>query len=289
MFNKIMFPTDFSMATNRIFDCINDFKRVGMTEAVFVHIVDERDESDVLQRTKWAEDAFKEYEERYKDEDFSITTIIRHGVPFIALNDIASKEAASLIVITSHGKSMIERMFLGSVAEKLIYHSEVPVLIEKVAIFEACEPEHCHEIAKRTFKHILFPTDWSECAQDVLNTIKRFKDIGMESVTVLHVMDVRNLKYHTNSKIKEFEDIDLEKLKVVKDELTAYGLNVETMLAAGIPYNEIKRAARETEITLVAMGVHGKGFIKEALLGSTAERVARHAFKPVLLLSHKKV
>lgn len=291
MFKKIMFPTDFSKASNMIYNCIPSFKRLGMEDAILVHIVDDREKDNIIERTTWAEDELEKFIDlELKDDSITAKPVVRLGVPFFDLNEVALEEDVSLVVITSHGKSMIEKMLLGSVTEKFIYHSQKPVLIEKVGIFENCKPKECCDvICENTFKHILFPTDWSTCASDVLENIKKFKDIGTESVTAQHVMDVRHLKYHTDKKIKELEQIDLDKLEVVKGELEKCGFKAQTILTAGHPFNEIKRAAREPEITLIAMGVHGKGFVKESILGSTAERVARHAFKPVLLLNHSKV
>ncbi len=286
MFKKIMFPTDFSTASNRIYSYIESFKDIGMEDALLVHVVDTREGADIRDRSAWATDALNKERELLEVAGIRTKTVIRAGIPFVELNDTAEKEDVSLVILASHGKSMVERMFLGSVTEKLIYHSTKPVLIEKRALLEDYNKESMLTVMKDTFKHILYPTDWSDCAKDVLERLKSFKEFGTEMITVLHVMDTRHLKYHTESKIKEFERVDIEKLNEVEAELKEHGFNVKVILTVGTPFAEIKRAARESDVTLVAMGVHGKGFIKEMLLGSTAEKVAKHAFKPVLLLSH---
>jgi nucleotide-binding universal stress UspA family protein len=289
MLKKMMFPTDFSIASDKIYNCIPTLKTLGMKEALLVHIVDKRDDKSVPERTKWAEDALGRYKEQFKAKGIKVKTIVKLGVPFIELNNIAEKEKVSLVVITSHGESMIEKMLLGSVTEKFVYHCKRPVLIEKVKIFEPYKQKICSDVIfKNTFKHVLYPTDWSKCANDVLEKLKNFKKFGTEAITVLHVMDNRLLKNYDIEKRKELEKADLKRLGAAAKKLKKLGFAVETKLTRGIPFREIKRAARENEITLIAMGVHGKGFVKEVMLGSTAERTAKYAFKPVLLLSHKE-
>jgi len=59
---------------------------------------------------------------------------------------------------------------------------------------------------------------------------------------------------------------------------------VEMALRVGTPWKEIVRAADELEITLIVLGSHGKRSLEELLLGSTVERVTRHASCPVLVV-----
>jgi manganese transport protein len=73
----------------------------------------------------------------------------------------------------------------------------------------------------------------------------------------------------------------LEQLRV---ELAAAGFEVETRLALGDPANEIARVAGEEHVDLIAMSTHGHRFLKDVLLGATADRL-RHLVKiPVLLV-----
>jgi len=57
---------------------------------------------------------------------------------------------------------------------------------------------------------------------------------------------------------------------------------VQTRVLAGTPHREIVRFAEEQQADLVVMATHGRGFIVHALMGSTTERVIRHAPCPVM-------
>jgi universal stress protein A len=59
---------------------------------------------------------------------------------------------------------------------------------------------------------------------------------------------------------------------------------VTTSIVSGIPYEEIVRAAREMDASLIVLGTHGRTGIDHLIFGSTAERVVRTAPCPVLTI-----
>ena len=58
--------------------------------------------------------------------------------------------------------------------------------------------------------------------------------------------------------------------------------NYKTVIARGIPYQEIVLESQKIGATLVVMGTHGYTGIEHLIFGSTAERVVRSASCPVL-------
>ena len=58
----------------------------------------------------------------------------------------------------------------------------------------------------------------------------------------------------------------------------------KTLVRNGVPYNEISRAAASLKVDLIVISTHGYTGLKHALLGSTTERVVRHAKCPVLVV-----
>ncbi len=59
------------------------------------------------------------------------------------------------------------------------------------------------------------------------------------------------------------------------------GIEATSELKDGIPYIEIVEFAKEIEADLIIMGTHGKGGLKQRIMGSQAERVIRMAPCPV--------
>jgi nucleotide-binding universal stress UspA family protein len=59
------------------------------------------------------------------------TKRMMHSAPFKAIVDTAAAESCDLIVIGSHGRSGIESLVLGSVTQKVLAHSTIPVLVSR--------------------------------------------------------------------------------------------------------------------------------------------------------------
>ncbi|WP_049909439.1 universal stress protein [Haloarcula japonica] len=58
----------------------------------------------------------------------TIETAITHGTPYRAILDAIEDADADLVVIGTHGRTGIDRYLLGSVAEKLVRTSPIPVM-----------------------------------------------------------------------------------------------------------------------------------------------------------------
>ena len=57
------------------------------------------------------------------------TKIMEEGVPEEAINTIAERHKADLIVMGTHGRTGLEHLFMGSVAEQVVRHSKIPVMV----------------------------------------------------------------------------------------------------------------------------------------------------------------
>ena len=71
--------------------------------------------------------------ERIKDEnipsELSAVTVVRHGVLFDSILDVARETRADLIVITTHGYTGLKHMLMGSAAESVVRQAPCPVLV----------------------------------------------------------------------------------------------------------------------------------------------------------------
>jgi len=146
------------------------------------------------------------------------------------------------------------------------------------------------------FRKILFPTDFSNSAGNALRYVKKLKEAGTEEVFLLHVIDDYHLEIMTSP--CEWKDEDPDKcVKEIEERLrrkamenleeialTEIPVKVETIVRRGKPYKEILGTAEVEQVSLIVMGSHGRGKIKEMLLGSVAENVVRHSRVPVLIV-----
>lgn len=65
-------------------------------------------------------------------EGIKAESFVREGEAYQIITDLAKKEKVNVIVMSSHGRTGLKRLLMGSVAEKVIGHAPCPVLVARV-------------------------------------------------------------------------------------------------------------------------------------------------------------
>ena len=146
---------------------------------------------------------------------------------------------------------------------------------------------------------ILVATDFSECSAAAFQMAKKLARRFGAKVILLHVINQRviehlsdHLRVEADALLPEFREraqLQLgEFLKRVKPEQ----LVVDSLVAVGLPFQEIAVVARDLAVDLVVMGGYGRGGrgpIEKVFFGSTAEKVVRLLPCPVLCVPLSEV
>jgi len=144
------------------------------------------------------------------------------------------------------------------------------------------------------FRKVLCPVDFSDSSRAALETaVQLTRDLGAQLV-IAHVWEVP-LRAVYAELLREAEPLapivarEEEQLAQLAREAAQLGAKaVETKMLFGVAWDAIAQETRSgAGYDLVVVGTHGRTGIKDALIGSTAERVARHAGCPVLLVRAK--
>ncbi|MCK9229575.1 MAG: universal stress protein [Syntrophales bacterium] len=141
------------------------------------------------------------------------------------------------------------------------------------------------------FRKILYPTDFSSISKKVVAAIKQLKDAGTEEIVLINVIDSRNIDAMVHWAPTEYEHIR----NVIEDntrkeaeeaarDLKEAGFKVTVMVTEGIPAQEILKAEKQTGVSSIIIGSHGKSNLQEMLLGSVSDVVIRKAEKPVIVI-----
>ncbi len=142
------------------------------------------------------------------------------------------------------------------------------------------------------FKKILFPTDFSEPGNKVMDYILSLKEAGVEKVFLVHVVDLRGLpeygpvtgSYFDADTKTAFINTSKMQLEKLAEALEKEGIKTEVIVKEGIPYEEILNIADEKQVSLIMIGYRGHGFMEDLFIGSTAEKVIRKSKIPVFLI-----
>jgi nucleotide-binding universal stress UspA family protein len=139
---------------------------------------------------------------------------------------------------------------------------------------------------------ILVATDFSDCAAAAFQMAKKLARRFGAKVIVLHVISQRiveqmaeHLRVEAASLLAEFREQAQVQLGEFLQRVKPEKLEVDSMVAVGLPFQEIAVVARELAVDLVVMGGYGRGGrgpLEEVFFGSTAEKVVRLLPCPVL-------
>lgn len=200
--------------------------------------------------------------------------LVKIGKPAIEILLNAEKEKADLIVMGSHGHTGFKHLRLGSVAEKVVRHSGIPVLIHRGEI--------------KAPKKILIPIDFSENSKEGFHLgLKWASDLNAE-VCLLHVVglqDIYSYKDLFTSIDSSLEDgLKKEAEEKLKDWTKEIQIPYRLEVRLGNTFLEIQAEIQDQKIDLVALATHGRTGLKHFLMGSIAEQVLRNSPCSVLTI-----
>jgi nucleotide-binding universal stress UspA family protein len=185
----------------------------------------------------------------------------------------ARELGADLIVLGTHGRSGLDRIVTGSVAENVLRHAECPVL----AFRARPEDPELGEIGL-----VLHPTDFSERSRAALQVARALAQSLDALLLLLRVVPERQFD-HMDADWEQLQALEAE---VEKDE-SGGNLRVETRIVSGEPAAEILRTAGEVKAHLIVLGTHGRTGLARLLMGSVAEAIVRDAFCPTVVVKPK--
>lgn len=194
-----------------------------------------------------------------------------------AIIDHATDHDANLIVMGTQGRTGVNRLVLGSVTERTLRVSPVPVLT-------------LHEDTNLSpdFETVLVPTDGSDAANfaaDYGITLAAATDAAMH---VVHVVDLTAVSGEFGSVeiLDALEDVGQEAVDDIIDRADEADLrSVEASVLSGTPAQALLDYVDKRDIDLIVMGTHGRTGLDRYLLGSVTEKIVRLADVPVLTVA----
>ncbi|MCX9012263.1 MAG: universal stress protein [Candidatus Methanoperedens sp.] len=286
MFEKVLFPTDFSEYAQKNLECIGEIP--GVKEVLLLHVVDATYPSKRGWRhgphTENANIRLEEQREHLESLGLKarakVDVITSGDVPLTIL-DTANEENVSLIVLGARGKGIIGSRLLGGVSTNVMRHAKTNVLTMRYKFTESLDGRPLEKFCQRIFSKVLLPTDFSKPSMDALSFMRDME--GIHEVVLEHVVSRGETEEEIEASVSEAK----KKLEDIGQEFSSKGIIAKTHVHVGDPPVEINSAAEEEDVSLIAMSRHGKGWFREMLVGSTTYDVVRNAKRPVLIVKTK--
>jgi len=142
-----------------------------------------------------------------------------------------------------------------------------------------------------TLKNILVPIDFSDTSRTALQYAVPFAKQFEARITLLHVVDLPMYPQEFGYVlVDESQTLDGQKksLADLAARTIAPELLAQTIVRRGAAWDAVIAVAREMQADLIITTTHGYTGLKHVLMGSTAERIVRHAPCPVLVVREKE-
>jgi nucleotide-binding universal stress UspA family protein len=217
-------------------------------------------------------------------DDDRVTTARVRGHPSETILEYAQSHDADLLAMGTHGRTGVDRYVAGSVTERVLRRSEAPVLTARAADGAAPAGE---------YDDVLVPTDGSDAATAAVDHALAVAAASEATVHAVSVVDVSvSIGVPDTSTpprmLAAHEDRAQTAVEHVADRAREDDLDAETAVLSGSPASSILDYAADRGVDLLAMGTTGRTGASRYLLGSTTERVVRHADRPVLAVNARE-
>jgi nucleotide-binding universal stress UspA family protein len=206
-----------------------------------------------------------------------IETSILDGPVAEALETHAERIGAGLVVMTTHGRGVVSRFWLGSVADHLLRHLEIPLLLLR-------HQERPTVDSRMAFRRMLVPLDGSARSESVLEPALTLCPPPTAEFALVRVISVEL------DDVPRMRGIAAAYLDAVADRLERRGCRVSTTVVESASVAEaILEQGRPEATDCIAIATRGESGVKRLVVGSVTDKVVRGADVPVLALHPTRV
>lgn len=269
MFRKTLIPLDGSELSEQVLDAVTRLiarQDVGVTSLLRV-VDDER-------QAAAAEDYLGALRKRLSQRSIPASVTVSVGDPAEQILAAVTREGHDLIAMATHGRSGVTRWVRGSVAERILRSTAVPLLLVTPRTEEQ-EPEEF-------FQRILVPHDGSTLADQVLPHVREVATLYGSKVILLRVESLAFADPEGRIVSRTPEQV-LSALEQTAARWREAGLEVELKGELGEPASRIIELVDQRDVDLVVISTHGRSGFNRWWFGSVAEAVLRRCHAPLLV------
>jgi len=287
---KLLFVTKFEELGFDALQSLLSLRKASLNHVVFVNVIERdrvamhrgagylKEEEIRLRETAnirfidWAEDLF--------EMGMEVGVYIVVGSMVSEVIKAAKKEESDLIVIGRPHKGVLENLYSGSDVTELLRRAATPVLVYK----------HLSETAialEKPFDRPLLAVDWSPASLRAAEYLKVIKDI-IQEIHIVHVVSQKELKGTSAMDIQSIRKKTRKKLEKICEFFEDSGVKADAHVYIGNAEQEIEKAARDHQASMIVLGSSGKTAWAERWLGSTPQSIAEESIYPTLLIPFEK-
>jgi nucleotide-binding universal stress UspA family protein len=287
--SKLLFVTKFEELGYDGVQSLLGLTKADLNHIVFVNVIER--ERFAMSRVGYRKDEeirlreaanirFIDWSESLFEQGLEVGVYIVVGTLVPEVIKAARKEEADLIVIGRSHKGVLENLYTGSDVTELLRRAEIPVLVYKQLSEKLLSVE-------KPFERPLLAIDWSPASMKAAEYLKELKNVVQE-INIVHVISEKDLKGSSAMSIQKTRKQTREKLEEICTLFENEGIDAREHVYIGEPEEQIERAARECQATMIVLGSSAKTAWVERWLGSIPQSIAEKSMYPVMLIPPEK-
>ena len=286
---RILCPVDFSESSVSAYDNAQSLAQHYQANLFLQHVVDFSLPShadyytpagcvyEVFRRTcAAAREQLQEFAKSHTRNGVQPECFVQEGAMTDSILSFAEAQVVDLIVMGAQGAKGVDRVILGSVAEKVLRKARCPVLVIRKPRHNVVAPDGAQGSVR--LRRIIFCTDFSDYSHRALEYALSVTVEYDAELTLLHVLQ----DVPSSANIGETIGIVTKQLHKLIAPAGGKPGNMKTMVRIGRAYEQILQFATEIQADLLIMAVHGRNALDLAVFGSTTYRVIQLGSCPVL-------
>ena len=281
MFDRILIPLDGSELAESVLIQVRRLLARKNAELLLLRAVTlppstEADAGEPLDRL-WAgaTDYLRQVTGRLVSEGLRVRSKVVEGFPAAQILEVADKEKATLIAMSTHGRTGLSRWVFGSVTEKVLRASPIPVLA--IPSFVGMGGDAFLRGAKELpFQKIVAPIAAADLSLEVLSPLAELARVFGSTVYLVNVCEGVECT------------VPVHQMRMAYERLRNAGVTAEPLVKQGDPAVQILETCREKGADLIAMTTHGRSGVPRWLMGSVAEKVLWASNVPLLVVRPAK-
>ena len=285
MYEKILVPLDGSELAEGALPYVEGLARKLGSEVILIT---------VCTSGEYMERPLRAYLEKRAEELRSLgvkaSPMVVQGDAANEILDFAQKNNIGLITISTHGRTGISRWALGSIANKVLQRSHIPILLIRSKELEAV-------LAEKELQKILILLDGSQFAESIIPYVEGLAN-GSNEVILLRIIEPLEIPHslfsydlvaldwdkHDKNLISSSENEVKSYLGKYERTLRDKGVKVSSAWLRGWPTHTILKYAEDNSVNLIAMSTHGSSGINGWAYGSVASKIIDGSSNPFLLI-----
>ena len=270
---KILVPIDFSKEAKYACEVASQIAKKTKCEIILLHMLDipgasidpidsnnKRGGAQAIFFMKTIHKKFQKYKALPFFEGIKITESVKFHKAFNGVIEESKKNNVDLIVMGSQGATGLKEMLVGSNTEKVVRHSDIPVLVIK------------KKVSNFDIKNMIFASDFSKESKNTFKNVIGFAEIFKAKLHLLYINTIHNFESTKESTKK------LEKFVSGFDK-KKFSLNIynDTTIEEGI-----LNFGKETDADVIAINTHGRSGLSQLFSESISKELANHALRPII-------